>query len=320
MALRPENRIVRFVNRPANLVVAEIVPLLTAVYFSIKKMFDTSIEGVMDAWFKPIFTNYLLGCVIAVILYACLLRVVSIVIKHITVLPSFRITSSSFFHIIKRINAEIEEHVGLLQSNGLSTGSFCSFLRYDVNIASIIVDLHSEMVRLFSSRGISKRDIVISLYHCSEDAAPDGKQSALDYCVHYDRSCGDISTKRISMDDPLTRDFVACKVLDRGEIKYLVDAVKGGYVVANVGRRQSVKQFIGIPIVSRDITVGLLNIEIHRRSIFEDEDQMADFYSEIVYGFRNQIEYQVNKRTFFSLLDVNLAGLGVAGKVVGQKT
>lgn len=307
MASSIKANFIKFLRRPTNQIIADVVPLLTAVYFTIKKLWDTSIEHVLDQWFKDGFTTFILGLLIAIIIYSCLVKTGLIIIDKISSLTGFNIDLSALSYILRTINAEIAQHITDISNVSFNKSVFSTFHPYNENINLVITDLQKNIVNAFKKQNLGDKDVFISYYHHPAGEIPSKKLDELEYLVHVDESCCDVETKKLSAAEPAHRDYLGIKAFSRSHVIYEAKADKKNYIKDDCDRRKTIKHYFGVPLVVKDRCIGIINIEIHNKPVFDDKQAMEAFYKNVIYSFRCQFEYQLHKRVFFKLIESKLA-------------
>ena len=73
---------------------------------------------------------------------------------------------------------------------------------------------------------------------------------------------------------------------------------KKTYSKGNSKRHESIQHYLGCKLEIDGRVAGFLNIEIHNRRVFGDEDEMRDFMEAHIFAFKLLYEYQYLREIF----------------------
>ena len=299
----PTNPVVRFLKDPWHLIAADVIPVLAATYFTVKKLTNFSAEGLLDGLIKPKGTDVLIGIGLAVIGYATVVKVALLVIGRFEIPLISGFDNGSLLHLFKKNNKEIEQHLADIKLTTFNQQSFGRFHTFGPNINLLVYSLNEHLLSVLpsSSGRVRQRDLCISFY----EIVPAESQSARGQCfklVANHPAQLEVKTVEMFTADPIFAGFAGVKALKGGVPICIPNCSAGEYVKAGVKRRKNVKQYFGVPMEVTGQRAGLLNIEIHNKICFASAKLMEDFYSEDLYPFKCLFEYQLLKREFFTQL------------------
>jgi hypothetical protein len=212
---------------------------------------------------------------------------------------------NGFIQCFKKANSEILGHLNTLNDSAFNVRDFQALHKYEVNIGFVLLQLWLYLVDSFKDKGAIGKDFFLSFYHNPQMVSylqnPHDNQlrKTLEYVVHYEPSW-EVQTQQI---DLTSHDFggYACTVgYLTGRKAFLDKVTRKNYIKGAVPRRETVVQYLGIPLKVGSHPIAWLNIEIHNKALFGNKLAIEQFYNAHLLAFEALLEYQLLKRIFFT--------------------
>ncbi|WP_308948299.1 GAF domain-containing protein [Thalassobacterium maritimum] len=200
-------------------------------------------------------------------------------------------------------NQEIEQYIKELEKSDVLRQQFQNFHNFSEGIDLIASSMGNAIKAFLDEQKLKSRKTFISVYETAAlETCDQADHSILTWVCQYPRKEDDIGTKIVETTS--THAGFACSTVFHEDKKVCIfDArVDDTYIIDGVERRKTIRHYIGIPISILGKCYGVVNIEFHKKEVFSDEDEMADFYNQHLAPFRVLLEYQLLKKIFFKRL------------------
>jgi hypothetical protein len=168
----------------------------------------------------------------------------------------------------------------------------------DWNIHLVLEGLNEFMAESMRSDGVDKSDLHLSFMEVSNNAG----ETRLVVVRYIDGKGYEVSEPTISMADGLEKNYACCRVASSGKNEVLQYVTAKNFFFGDNARRKSIKHYIGLPVAVRRETVGVINIELHKK-VFSSRAAMKKFVEGYLFPFRSLLQYQCQRKIVASLMD-----------------
>jgi len=200
-------------------------------------------------------------------------------------------------------NQEIENYIKQVSQPDIIRQQFRNFHNYAEGVDLITSSMGNAIKLFFDEQKLEKRKTFISVYESAWlETFDESDYPTLTWVCQYPRRQMDVGTKIIQTLDQHAS--FACSTVFREDKKVCIfDAKKDdAFLSDGVDRRKSIRHYIGIPVSILGKCHGVVNIEFHKKEVFNSEDEMVAFYNQHLAPFRVLLEYQLLKKIFFRKL------------------
>lgn len=289
-----------FRSRPHRLGV-DVFVTATAGYFTLKKELDISITRSLEEIFMPSSAHIMMSAAIFLVAYASLMKVLLLILDAVPATRIKAIPSDGMSHCCLRINDEIAKHISAVQRDPTKAKqTFPEHHNFEVNVGLVVDSMHSHIVSTLA--GAHTRDIFVSVYLIPDFENLNAPRRFLNYLTHQPIRRDVIETRSIDTQDPKYKDYECVRCVKSSNVTHLKPDCSD-YEKSKSKRHKSIKHYIGMKLLSDNVLLGFLNIEIYNSNFFSSEDQMAVYVEQHLLQFKYLLEYQLLKKTFFFTMD-----------------
>ena len=226
--------------------------------------------------------------------------------------PSVRnipIESDGIARCCLNMNDEIKRHIrALLEVPEKAVESFLDHHQFEINTSFVVQFLHQHLVETLS--GAKRRDIFVSVYLVPGFIDPTRTQDTLLYHTHMPINRDLVVSREISLAAPEFAQYECVKCISTGKSTVVLQDTSN-YHKSDSKRHKRIRHYIGMKLAIEDRLIGFLNVELYEHTFFPNEKDMVEYVEQQLLPFRYLLEYQLLKRTFFSLVESNLSHGGV---------
>lgn len=188
--------------------------------------------------------------------------------------------------LIQTQNNQIDDVISEQDKDKFRLAFIKMLKNYNNNIAVVIESLNQFLLSHLKEYNIREEDIYISFL----DLVKRNGSRYLNVVSFIDGKDYELGTSEISFDDAISRGYASAIVFNTGKMFLLHKANSRNFAIENQPRRETIKQYMGIPIcVGRKVT-GVLHIELHR-SIFSSRRSLKKFVEKYIFPFRLFLQY-----------------------------
>lgn len=284
-----------------NKATCESILFIAAVYFLLKKGFDISLSKLLEKIFQSQVVELIINFCLFVILYAAVIKIYNFFNQYFSD-KSEHIKPEKIHECLLNNNKEIIDHLEKIEKPKLHHDQFKDFHKYDTNVGLIIATAYRTLKDHLTDIGfkVSDDDLLLSYYHAPMIDSEIANINYLEHTYHHPPQNQEISTKLIIYDDNLHKEYACVKIIRSGRFDCYHKIIDGvNYVIGEVERRKTIKQYFGIPIKLNETCVGFLNVEIHNKKFFKKKKHMKRYFNSYLLAFKYLLEYQALKRIFF---------------------
>jgi len=261
----------------------------------LKKVTDFSITGwlLKHALQQPMVDAFVL---IAWIVFAVafVIRILDMILYEKSSINE-KVEPDKISTCLQMTNNEVAGHLEKCSKNDLP---FINKLHeqhnFDLNIRLIVANLAQYIFNSIENKTLTKKDLFISLYTFNP------QKNTLVYELHYDEKRDVIKSKEIGLCDAKYQEYecVKCFKAKHQQNSYVLK--KKEYKGGHAKRVKSMEHYIGCKLFGKNNIYGFLNIEIHKKNVFDTQEDMEKYMEEIIMPFKLLLEYQYLKKDFFS--------------------
>ena len=273
----------------------------TASYFMLKKAFGLSLTQSLVIVFMPSWATTMMGIAIAIVAYAALMKIILIILDA---LPATRVkhaASDGMSLCCLSINAEIVKHISAVISNpSKAKVTFPEHHNFEVNVGLVVEHMHQHIIATLD--GAHNRDVFVSVYLVPKFENLSTPRKTLNYLTHKPHKRDVIETRIININDAKYQGYECIKCIKSPKVTQLkLDC--SDYEKSRSKRSKKIKHYIGMKLLSGEVLLGFLNVEIYNTVFFSSEDQLADYVEQNLLPYKYLLEYQLLKKTFFFTMD-----------------
>jgi len=275
-----------------------------AAYLGFQKALGWSLTAWLSKIFRPEMAEGVVLLLIVLCIYAAIAKVFLLIV---TAFPATRVVHSDgepLAQCFLTINREIRDHLAnITRDSKAAVRSFLQNHKFQNNVAYFTDNLATHIRSVLS--GAVKKDIFVSVYMVPRFETLEAPRDRLTYICHSPHSSDGINSREIIFTDGAHSQYECVKCI-KGSLTTHLKLNCSDYYRAKVRRHKTVRHYFGLKLEYENVLLGFLNIELHNKTFFSSEEEMASFLEENVLAFRYVIEYQFLKRTFFAAVRPHL--------------